>query len=212
MSKSKTDDTVASPKGHSNPSPTKTRESDSQSKNADAAPEDDQEGGALKKVACSTLKEMPKICTMAEGRACLEEAQLIDPEDVLYLNVLAGALVQISLFPGMSQVARDSVHAVALLLAQAFPVDSRGSATEEAARVVGAAREDLLSTTATVKAQLVSMVEDALKEIKLAARGLSDNSAKLTETTALYRDTLAHPPPSRVPRGPVGQQCHSTGP
>ena len=139
---------------------------------------------------------MPKIHTVDEGRACLEEAQLIDPDDALDLDALAGTLVQISLFPGMSQVARDSVHAVALLLAQAPPVDSGGSVAEEAARVVGAAQEDLLSTTAMVKAQLASAVEDALKEIKLAAQGLSDNSAKLTETTASYRDALAHPPPS----------------
>ena len=78
--------------------------------------------------------------------------------------------------------------------------------------VVSAAREALLSTMAMVKAQLASMVEDTLKEIKLAARGLSDNSAKLTETTASYRDALAHPPPSQFPRGPVGQKCHSAGP
>ena len=49
-----------------------------------------------------------------------------------------------------------------------------------------------------VKAQLGTMVEDALKKIKLAARGLSDNSAKLTETMASYHDTLVHPPPSLV--------------
>ena len=209
-SKSKTDNTVASLKGHGSPSPTQTRESDSQSKNADMAPKDDQEGGALKKVAHSTLKEMPKIRTADEGRACLEEVQLINPEDVLDLDMLAGTLVQISLFPGMSQVARDSVRAMAFLLAPALPVDSGGSAAEEAARVVGVAQEDLLSTMATVKAQLASAVEDTLKEIKLAARGLSNNSAKLTETTASYCDAL--PPPSQFPSGPVGQQCHSAGP
>ena len=123
-SKSKTDDTISSPKGHGSPSPTQTQESDSLSENTDAAPADNQEGGALKKVACSTLKEMPKIHTVDEGWACLEEAQLIDPEDVLDLDALASTLVQISLFPGMSQVARDSVRTVALLLAQALPADS----------------------------------------------------------------------------------------
>ena len=118
---------------------------------------------------------------------------------MLDLDALASVLVQISLFPGMSQVARDSVRTVALLLAQALPANSGGTAAEEAAKVIGVAWEDLLLTTATVKAQLVSAVEDALKEIKLAAWGLSDNSAKLTETTASYCDALACPPPSGVP-------------
>ena len=102
MSKSKADNTVASLKGHSSPSPTQTRETDSPSENADTPPNDDQEGGALNKLARSTLKEMLKIHTADEGQACLEEAQLIDPEDALDLDALAGALMQISLFPGMS--------------------------------------------------------------------------------------------------------------
>ena len=151
MSKSKIDETAASPKGHGSPSPTQTQESDAQSENTDAAPTDDQVGGAPKKAAHSTHKEMPEIHTTDEGWACLEEAQLIDSEDVLDLNALASMLVQISLFPGMSQVSRDSVRAVALLLAQALPADSRGMAAEEVAKVVGVAREDLLLTMAWSK-------------------------------------------------------------
>ena len=58
-----------------------------------------------------------------------------------------------------------------------------------------------------VKAQLGTMVEDALKKIKLAAQGLSDNSAKLTETMASYRNTLVHPPlpwSAMEPHWPLG--------
>ena len=61
---------------------------------------------------------MSNICTVEEGGICLERAQLIEPEVLLDSDALAGALVQISLFPGLSQAARDAVRTVALLMVQ----------------------------------------------------------------------------------------------
>ena len=63
-------------------------------------------------------KKMLNICMVEEGRICLENAQLIEPEDTLDSDVLAGALVQISLFLGLSQAARDAMCVVALLMVQ----------------------------------------------------------------------------------------------
>ena len=66
-----------------------------------------------------TTKKLTKIHTPAEARACLQDAQLIEPDDDTSApDTLAGALVQISLFPGLSQAARDATHSVALLLVQ----------------------------------------------------------------------------------------------
>ena len=63
----------------------------------------------------------PKIRTAEEGRKYLEEMQLIELEDTLDGEVLAGALTQIALFPGMLQAARDAVWSVALLMVRAGP-------------------------------------------------------------------------------------------
>ena len=61
---------------------------------------------------------------MEEGRVCLEAVQLIKPGDTLDTDTLAGALVQVSLFQGMSQVVRDAMWAVAILMAQAMPANA----------------------------------------------------------------------------------------
>ena len=63
----------------------------------------------------------PKIRTTEEGRKYLEEMQLIESEDTLDGEVLAGTLTQISLFPSMLQAARDAVRLVALLMVRAGP-------------------------------------------------------------------------------------------
>ena len=62
-----------------------------------------------------------KIRTVEEGRKYLKEMQLIESEDTLDREVLAGALTQIALFPGMLQAARDAVRSVALLMVRAGP-------------------------------------------------------------------------------------------
>ena len=52
---------------------------------------------------------MLKINTMGESQAYLVKAQLIEPDDMLDTNMLAGTLVQISFFPGISWAMRDAV-------------------------------------------------------------------------------------------------------
>ena len=89
--------------------------------------------GATKKVPSGPPKKGLRLSTIEEGRACLEEAQLIEPEDAPDIKMLAGALVQIALFPGLSQAMRDAVHAVAFLLAQVTPDDTGDEATERLA-------------------------------------------------------------------------------
>ena len=71
-----------------------------------------------------------KISTIEEGRACLEEAQLIEPENAPDIETLVGALVQITLIPGLSQATRDAVYAVAFLLVQVTP-DNTGDAAAD---------------------------------------------------------------------------------
>ena len=144
MMKSKLDEAAASPKGHSSPSPTQTQESDVPPESTDVALIEDQVGGMSKKAMHSAPKEMLKIHTVEEGQACLEEVQLINLEGVLDLNMLASTLVQISLFPGMSQVVRDTIHAVTLLMAQALPTNTGGTVAEEAVKVISVVWEDLL--------------------------------------------------------------------
>ena len=76
-----------------------------------------------KGAALDTPRKTQRICTTEEGWTCLEATQLIEPGEALGSNVLASALIQISLFPGMSQAMRDSVRTVMLLMAKAAPAD-----------------------------------------------------------------------------------------
>ena len=66
----------------------------------------------------ATPKGMPNIHMAEEGRICRKKAQLIEPEDMFDSDILAGALVQISLFPGLSQAVRSAVRVVAPLMVQ----------------------------------------------------------------------------------------------
>ena len=92
---------------------------------ASASAEDSQNDPPAEKTtsgnACGAAKKTSRIRTTKEGRACLIEAQLVESDDTLDADTLAGVLVQISFFPGMSQATRDAVRAVALLLAQVTP-------------------------------------------------------------------------------------------
>ena len=63
---------------------------------------------ASKKVLSGPPKKGLRISTIEEGTACLEEAQLIGPEDAPDIKTLAGTLVQIALFPGLSQATSDT--------------------------------------------------------------------------------------------------------
>ena len=107
------------------PSPTPPRMVESSGQSADAAVESEAEEdvitprGRAGNAPCMSTR----IHTAEEGRAYLEEAQLIELQDALDSELLASALVQISLFLGMSQATRDTVCAVAFLLTQVKPVN-----------------------------------------------------------------------------------------
>ena len=129
---SKEEQTQAEDPPNPSPSPTPPRMAESSGQSADATVESKAEEdtntprGRAGNAPCMSTR----IHTAEEGRAYLEEAQLIEPEDTLDSEVLAGALVQISLFPGMLQATRDAVHAVAFLLMQVKLVDPEDMAME----------------------------------------------------------------------------------
>ena len=122
-----------------------------------------------------TAKKLTKICTPAEARACLQDAQLIEPDDdTLAPDTLAGALVQISLFPGLSQAARDATHSVALLLVQMkLAVDG------ELERMMGKLAEVVKEVTLA-----------AVTEVKSTSSTLTEFSMQIAATAISYRDAL----------------------
>ena len=76
--------------------------SNTTSESPDTSPKSIQTKGA----AHGAPKNVLRIRTAEEGRVCLEAAQLIELGDTLDTDALASALVQVSLFPGMSQAAQ----------------------------------------------------------------------------------------------------------
>ena len=129
-----------------------------------------------------TPKKMLNICMVEEGRICLEKAQLIEPEDMLDSNVLAGALVQISLFLGLSQVARDAMRAVALLMVQ-----------PKQAGVEDAAAENIVDQVVDRLAEVVkTTTQAAVAEIKSASSALAESlaSTQMAATATSYQDAL----------------------
>ena len=122
-----------------------------------------------------------KICTAEEGRKYLEEAHLIELEDKLDGEVLAGALVQVSLFPGMSQAARDAVWSVALLLVKSGPSEAAAPALN------GCMVRMVFEFTAAIK----SVTQTAIAEVKTASSTLTETSTQFTATATSYRDALA---------------------
>ena len=135
---------------------------------------------APKRAAPGARRKTSRICTAEEGRTCLEDAQLIEPGEALDFDVLAGALYQISFFPGMSQAARDSVCTIVLLMAKAVPAD---------------AGED---TIGGIVDRVVDKLSDAVKaatqaaitEIKSASTTLTESSTQMAATATLYHDVL----------------------
>ena len=127
-------------------------------------------------------KKLPRIRTSAEARACLLDARLIEPEpdNPPVLDTLADALGQISLFPGLSQVARDAICSVALLLAQTTPADG-GEASADG--LVGHMMDKF---TEAVKA----VTQAAISEVKSASSTLTESSTQIAATTISYRDAL----------------------
>ena len=130
--------------------------------------------------ARDVTKRSTKIHTPAEARACLLDAQLIDTDDTLTHDTLAGALVQTSLFPGLSQAAKDAICSVAILLAQTKLADDGGVEAEGlAGRVMDKVAEAVKAVT-----------QAAISEVKAASTMLTESSTQIAATTTSYRDAL----------------------
>ena len=134
-------------------------------------------------------KKMPNIRTVEEGRICLEKDQLNEPEDLLDSDALAGALVQISLFLGLSQAARDAVHVVAFLMVQ-----------PKQARVEDVAVENVVDRVVDRLAEVVkTTTQAAVTEIKSASSALAESSTQMAATATSYWDALTSKGPSPNP-------------
>ena len=114
MSKSKPDETNTSSRRHDSPGPTQTKKKPDGGDSTSSTGSTESDEVAAPHDATNAT---PKIWTIEEAQASLLAAQLIEPEDSMAPNTLAGSLVQISLFPGLSQAVRDATCSVVLLLA-----------------------------------------------------------------------------------------------
>ena len=131
--------------------------------------------------ARDAAKRPTKIHTPAEARACLLDAQLIDTDDTLTHDTLAGALVQTSFFPSLSQAAKDAIHWVAILLVQTKLADDGGVDVEGlAGRVMDKVAEAVKAVT-----------QAAISEVKAASNTmLTESSTQIVATTTSYGDAL----------------------
>ena len=178
--KSKADAANAGPGRSTGPGPVKPRGSNAASETTDDSQNSTQTEEATTRTTRGAPKNLPKICTVKEGCECLEAAQLIEPEDMLDIDMLAGALAQLSLFPGMSWAVRDAVRAVAFLLAQATLVNADEASTE---RIVDHVVDRLMDVVKTA-------TQAAIVEIKQASTVLSESSTQIAATATSYRDAL----------------------
>ena len=180
MLKSKADTANAGPGRSTGPGPVKLRGSNAASETTDDSQNSTQTEEAMMRTTRGAPKNVPKICTVKEGRECLEAAQLIEPEDTLDIDTLAGALAQISLFLGMSRAIRDAMRVVAFLLAQATLVNANEASTE---RIVDRIVDRLTDIVKTA-------TQAAVVEIKQASTVLSESSTQIAATATSYWDAL----------------------
>ena len=101
---------------------------------------------------------------------------LIELEDKLDGELLAGALVQVSLFPGMLQAGRDAVWSVALLLVRLGPSEARAPALNDCMERM------VLEFTVALK----SITQWAILEVKMASSMLTETSTQFTATATSY--------------------------
>ena len=107
--------------------------------------------------------------------------------------MLAGALVQISFFPGMSQATRDAVCAVAILLAQVTPPHK-----------VATPSEDFMDRVAVKLVGVVKMAtQAAIEEIKQASSTLAESSTQIAASATSYWDALKNMPISTATPAPT---------
>ena len=92
------------------------------------------------------------------------------------MEVLAGALIQISLFPGISQVARDTVHAVVILMAQVTLANAEGITTGGIINHIVDRLADIVKAT----------TQAAVAKIQLASTSLTESSTQIAATATSY--------------------------
>ena len=146
----------------------------------------------------------PGVLSIEECRAFLEEEGIIDLTEQVDMNALAEALVQVSLMEGMAPKACHAAHAVALMLAQLKFEDISDAILKRVETKLdvmlskAAEKQVVASKEAPNMVRLV--LEKSVEEINLAARGMKDNTARLTKSTTKYSDVLqrAAPPSCQV--------------
>ena len=146
----------------------------------------------------------PGVISTEEGRVFLEEEGFIDHTEQVDANALAGVLVQVTLMDGMALKARHAVRAVALMLGQLKSEDigdailTRVETKLDA--MLGKVAEKQAAASVEAANAVGSVLEKSVEEIKLVARGMQDNTARLTKSATKYSDVLqrAAPPPSQA--------------
>ena len=127
------------------------------------------------------------IHSVAEGRAFLEEEALIGSDEGLDLDVMAGALIQISAMKGMPATARYAVRSITLILAQL----KLESISEVVANMMEKSFEALLAKTVEkVTDSLKDSIESLILEIRAASTNVATSATQIAAMTTLYRDAL----------------------
>ena len=112
---------------------------------------------------------------------------------MLDADTLAGALVQIYFFLGMSQATRDAVHVVAILLAQVTPPCKVAMPTEDFVDWV------VVKLAGVVK----TATQAAIEEIKQASSALAESSMQIAALATSYWDALKNMPISAAAPAPM---------
>ena len=146
-------------------------------------------------------------------QAFLEEEAIIDPEEQIDVDILAGALVQIALMDGMTPKASHAIRSIALMLAQ-WQSDAAGNSMlrkmemrmatmvdEMADKALAAARPQLQQME--LLATALMGVQEKLTEVTDTLMGMSRDASKLTEMVASYRDVVVHTGLSNSPCQPT---------
>ena len=103
---------------------------------------------------------------------------------------MAGSLVQISLLEGIPAPVCLAVHSVALILAQL----KMESISETLLEMMGPKVDAMVGKAVARFAEIEMAAKKTLEGLHAATQGVSDSTAKLTETSTNYRDVLLHHP------------------
>ena len=113
---------------------------------------------------------------------------------------MAGSLVQISLLEGIPAPVRLAVCLVVLILAQL----KMESISETLLEMMGPKVDAMVGKAAAMLTEIETAAEKSLKGLCTATQGVSDSTAKLTETSTNYRDALLrHPAQTGSPSPPL---------